>query len=171
MNKSTATSRSGKELVGRKAPGFVAPVIGAQLATLEDYRGLPLILNFWASWCPPCREETPGMERVWRKYRNDGLVILGVNVQDGEDEARRYINEFGVTFPNVLDLDGRVTIDYGVTGLPVTFFVTRDGTISGRWVGSISEARLDSWARSLNENKDIGNTYHGENPEGYRSFN
>jgi len=111
------------------------------------------------------------MERVWRKYRNDGLVILGVNVQDGEDEARRYINEFGVTFPNVLDLDGRVTIDYGVTGLPVTFFVARDGTISGRWVGSISETRLDSWARSLNENKDIGNTYHGENPEGYRSFN
>jgi len=98
-------------------------------------------------------------------------MILGVNVQDGEDEARRYIEEFGVTFPNVLDLDGRMTIDYGVTGLPVTFFVARDGTISGRWVGSISETTLDSWARSLNENKNIGNTYQGENSEGYRSLN
>ena len=98
-------------------------------------------------------------------------MILGVNVQDGEDEARRYIEEFGVTFPNVLDLDGRMTIDYGVTGLPVTFFVARDGTISGRWVGSISETTLDTWARSLNENKNIGNTYQGENSEGYRSLN
>ena len=111
------------------------------------------------------------MERIWRKYKADGLMILGVNVQDGEDEARRYIEEFGVTFPNVLDLDGRMTVDYGVTGLPVTFFVARDGTISGRWVGSISETTLDSWARSLNENKNIGNTYQGENPEGYRSLN
>jgi len=72
LGTSTATGRSGKELVGKKTPFFVAPKVGGQLISLEDYKERPLILNFWASWCPPCRDETPGMERVWRKYKDEG---------------------------------------------------------------------------------------------------
>ena len=72
MGTTTATSRSGKELVGKKAPSFVAPKVGGQLVSLENYKNKPLVLNFWASWCPPCRDETPGMERIWRKLK---LVI------------------------------------------------------------------------------------------------
>ena len=135
---------------------------------LEDYKDRPVVLNFWASWCPPCRDETPGMERVWRKYKDDGVIILGINVQDGEKEAQRYISEFGVTFFNALDLDGHITVDYGVTGLPVTFFINEEGFVIGRWVGSISERKLDSWVSDLLFSEDPIAELNGENPNGYR---
>ena len=168
LGTSTATGRSGKELVGKKTPFFVAPKVGGQLISLEDYKERPLILNFWASWCPPCRDETPGMERVWRKYKDEGVIILGINVQDGEKEAERYISEFGVTFSNALDLDGSITVDYGITGLPVTFFINKKGFVIGRWVGSISEEKLDNWVSSLIFSEDSTAEPDGENPDGYR---
>jgi len=168
LGTSTATGRSGKELVGKKTPFFVAPKVGGQLISLEDYKERPLILNFWASWCPPCRDETPGMERVWRKYKDEGVIILGINVQDGEKEAERYISEFGVTFSNALDLDGSITVDYGITGLPVTFFINKKGFVIGRWVGSISEDKLDNWVSSLIFSEDPIAEPDGENPDGYR---
>lgn len=168
LGTSTATGRSGKELVGKKTPFFVAPKVGGQLISLEDYKERPLILNFWASWCPPCRDETPGMERVWRKYKDEGVIILGINVQDGEKEAERYISEFGVTFSNALDLDGSITVDYGITGLPVTFFINKKGFVIGRWVGSISEDKLDNRVSSLIFSEDSTAEPDGENPDGYR---
>ena len=170
MGTTTATSRSGKELVGKKAPSFVAPKVGGQLVSLENYKNKPLVLNFWASWCPPCRDETPGMERIWRKYEDQGVVILGINVQDGEKEAERYISEFGVTFSNALDLDGSITVDYGVTGLPVTFFIDNDSVVIGRWVGSISEDRLDNWVSNLIFSTGAAVELDGENLDGYRSL-
>ncbi len=170
MGTTTATSRSGKELVGKKAPSFVAPKVGGQLVSLENYKNKPLVLNFWASWCPPCRDETPGMERIWRKYEDQGVVILGINVQDGEKEAERYISEFGVTFSNALDLDGSITVDYGVTGLPVTFFIDNDSVVIGRWVGSISEDRLDNWVSNLLFSTGAAVELDGENLDGYRSL-
>ena len=170
MVTTTATSRSGKELVGKKAPSFVAPKVGGQLVSLENYKNKPLVLNFWASWCPPCRDETPGMERIWRKYEDQGVVILGINVQDGEKEAERYISEFGVTFSNALDLDGSITVDYGVTGLPVTFFIDNDSVVTGRWVGSISEDRLDNWVSNLIFSTGAAVELDGENLDGYRSL-
>ena len=170
MGTTTATSRSGKELVGKKAPSFVAPKVGGQLVSLENYKNKLLVLNFWASWCPPCRDETPGMERIWRKYEDQGVVILGINVQDGEKEAERYISEFGVTFSNALDLDGSITVDYGVTGLPVTFFIDNDSVVTGRWVGSISEDRLDNWVSNLIFSTGAAVELDGENLDGYRSL-
>ena len=170
MGTTTATSRSGKELVGKKAPSFVAPKVGGQLVSLENYKNKPLVLNFWDSWCQPCRDETPGMERIWRKYEDQGVVILGINVQDGEKEAERYISEFGVTFSNALDLDGSITVDYGVTGLPVTFFIDNDSVVTGRWVGSISEDRLDNWVSNLIFSTGAAVELDGENLDGYRSL-
>ena len=170
MGTTPATSRSGKELVGKTAPSFVAPKVGGQLVSLENYKNKPLVLNFWASWCPPCRDETPGMERIWRKYEDQGVVILGINVQDGEKEAERYISEFGVTFSNALDLDGSITVDYGVTGLPVTFFIDNDSVVTGRWVGSISEDRLDNWVSNLIFSTGAAVELDGENLDGYRSL-
>ena len=90
---------------------------------------------------------------------DSGLVLLGVNVQDTEGDAVKYLKDFGITFPNVLDRGGQITIDYGVTGLPVTFFVSRDGRVLGRWVGTISESGLENNARLLlntDEVRDIG---------------
>ena len=104
-----------------------------------------MILNFWASWCPPCREETPGMERIWKKYKNDCVLLIGINVQDSLEDTESYVDEFKITFPIVMDMDGSTSIDYGVTGLPVTFLLNSEGRIVDRWVGAISERRLESW--------------------------
>jgi len=99
------------------------------------------------------------------------LVVVGVNVQDTEKEAKKYLSEFGVTFPNILDEDGKITVDYGVTGLPVTFFVSREGKIIGRWVGSISEERLNSWVAFLMKGDFNSSASSGNNKGGFRSLN
>ena len=146
LEKSTPTSRSGKELVTKKAPSFTGVDLYGKSVSLDDYdENDVVILNFWASWCPPCREETPGMERIWKKYKNDGVLLIGINVQDSLEDTESYVDEFKITFPIVMDMDGSTSIDYGVTGLPVTFLLNSEGRIVDRWVGAISESRLESW--------------------------
>ena len=171
LSKSSVTGRSGKELVGQQAPGFTAPLIGGGSSELDDYLGDPLIVNFWSSWCPPCRKEMPGLENIWKEHKEDGITILGVNVQDEEEDAELYLAEVGVTFPNVIDLGGRITVDYGVTGLPVSFFIAGDGKVIGRWVGALSNERLGLWTRRLVEGESDPNGLTGENLEAYRDFN
>ena len=146
---SGVTGKSGEQLEGSAAPNFTAMSTDGFMISLSDYRGFPVILNFWASWCPPCREETPELERVWSQDQHKGIVILGVNVQDSEYDSLKYLEEFGVTFPNVYDEGGRITVDYGVTGLPVTFFIDRHGNIVDRWVGGITYEALNSRSDSL----------------------
>ena len=118
---------------------------------LYDRLGAPVVINFWASWCPPCRQESPHFQRLWQRYRERGIVFVGVDIQDTEEDALAYIQEFGLTFPNVRDPDGAVSIDYGVIGLPVTFFIGTDGIVRGRWVGAIPELDLEQWVLALLE--------------------
>ncbi len=156
-NKTPATGRSGETRIGKLAPDFSMPLLTLDDSAasdggefhLRDAIGSPLVINFWASWCPPCREESPGFERMWRMYADRGVQIIGVDIQDTESAARSYIEEFGLTFPNGRDIDGRITIDYGVIGLPVTFFVNSAGIIEGRWVGAVSEDKLQEWIEAL----------------------
>ena len=121
---------------GSSAPSFELPFLdGSGVLTDEDLRGKPVVINFWASWCTPCREEAPLLEKTWRAYRDEGVVFLGVNIKDAVSDARRFVEEFNITYPTVRDLDQRFTRDFGVKGLPETFFVdhrwTFIGTISG----------------------------------------
>ena len=148
-NRSSPTGRSGQQLIGSVAPVVDGKLINGNYYSYPEVDSPVLVINFWASWCPPCRRETPSFEKLWRSYKDDNVVFLGINVQDSKEDALRYIDEFDVTFPNLLDLDGTITVDYGVTGLPVTFFVDSDRKIIGRWVGSISEKRLDSKIREI----------------------
>lgn len=109
------------------------------MLTDENLRGRPVVINFWASWCIPCREEAPLLEKTWRAYRDQGVVFLGVNIKDAESDARRFVQDFDITYPIVRDLDQSLTQDFGVKGLPETFFVdhrwTFIGTISGAKTG------------------------------------
>ena len=171
MGKSTATGRSGEKLIDGSPPFFGGREIQGGFFSLDDHKGSPLIINFWASWCPPCREETPDIEEIWKTHEDQGLVVVGVNVQDTEKEAEKYLSEFAVTFPNILDEDGKITVDYGVTGLPVTFFVSREGRVVGRWVGSISEERLNSWVAFLMKGDFNSSASSGNNKGGFRSLN
>jgi len=107
--------------------------------SLASLRGKGVVLNFWASWCIPCKDEAPLLERVWQTYRDRGLVVVGVNIQDLEQEARRFIAQTNPTYSNVRDVDGAVHRAYGLTGVPETFFITRDGRIIRKFPGAVVE--------------------------------
>ncbi len=149
-NRSSATGRSGLTRVGKPAPDFAMPLLnGGGEFRLSERGDVPAVINFWASWCPPCRDESPAFERTWRAYRDEGVVFIGVNIQDTQEDAEEYAREFGLTFVNGRDLDGKITIDYGVTGLPVTFFVGRGGDVESVHVGAIAEDDLAQRTRAL----------------------
>lgn len=148
LNKEPITGLSGITMVDRPAPDFILQTFQGVTISLADLRGRPMVINFWASWCPPCRDEAPLLERTWRAYKNRGLIFLGVNIQDRKEDAVNYLREFDITFPNGPDPAGEITINYGVSGLPVTFFVSRDGKVVRRWVGALEHSVL---IRSIEE--------------------
>ncbi len=144
LNKQPITGLSGVTMVNREAPGFILTTFKEPTISLQDLRGKPVVINFWASWCPPCRIEAPLIEKTWRAYKNRGLIFLGVNIQDRKEDALNYIREFDITYPNGPDPTGEISIDYGVSGLPVTFFISSQGEVVRRWVGAIEKSVLIS---------------------------
>ena len=127
-------------LVGRPAPALGLTTLDGKPVSLEAERGKVVVINFWASWCyPACYEGAPVLERGWRAYRDRGVVVLGVDIQDKEQAARKFVADFGLTFPNARDLTGAVSVDWGVYGVPETFFVDRAGRIRKKHVGAVTE--------------------------------
>ncbi len=110
---------------------------------LDDLIGKPMILNFWASWCVSCREEARELEAFWRKHREDVLVV-GIAIQDQAEEAKRFAAHYGKTYPLGLDEDGKAAIDYGVSGVPETFLIDKQGRIIHKEVGPVSSAQLEA---------------------------
>jgi thiol-disulfide isomerase/thioredoxin len=108
-------------------PQFRGSTLGARQLSLTEYRGAVIVLNFWATWCLECRPEMPVLERLHREFSSRGLAIIGVNARENKEAARGYAKELGLTFPLVLDRDGKINARYGVIGLPTTFVVGRDG--------------------------------------------
>ena len=110
----------------RAAPDFELQLLDGGTLSSEELKGEPVVLNFWASWCKPCREEMPAFERMWQRYRDEGVQIVGVNLQDSAEGAREFVDEIHVTYPIALDSDGSLAADLGVRGLPQTFFIDAD---------------------------------------------
>ncbi|MBA2474428.1 MAG: redoxin domain-containing protein [Actinobacteria bacterium] len=106
--------------------------------SLSSLRGKAVLVNFWASWCAPCKEEAPFLERTWRKHRADGLVVLGVDFNDVDTDARRFARKHGLSFPLVRDRKGEVVGRYGGTGVPETYFVDRRGKLVASIKGSVT---------------------------------
>ena len=170
VNQSPVTSRSGLTRVGKAAPDFSMPLHGGGTFELSAHRGSPMVINFWASWCPPCRQESPALERTWRAYADKGVQFVGVDIQDSPEDGRAYLSEFDLTFPNGMDRDGRIPVDYGVIGLPVTFFIGAEGIVEGRFVGALTEERLVRWVEALTAGTPRPGELDGENPEGFFRF-
>jgi cytochrome c biogenesis protein CcmG/thiol:disulfide interchange protein DsbE len=131
-------------LIAKPAPPFSLTRFNGGVLRLEDLRGKVVFLNFWASWCVPCRAEARTLEAAWQKYKDEGVVFVGVNIQDKEPDARAFLEEFGITYPNVIDQGNRVAIDYGVWGIPETFFINGEGRITYKHVGEIGWPTITS---------------------------
>src|ERR671922_1537718 len=110
----------------KEVPDFDLPLLGGGTLSSEALRGSPVVMNFFASWCAPCREEAPLLERTWRTYRDDDVLFVGVNIQDTERNARRFVREFGITYPVLRDEDQELARALDVYGLPQTYFVDDD---------------------------------------------
>jgi cytochrome c biogenesis protein CcmG/thiol:disulfide interchange protein DsbE len=141
--------------------GALGPKAGAAFSDrrldLAELRGTPVVLNFWASWCDPCREEAPLLERVWKRERERGEVLfLGLDQQDLSEDARAFMREFGMTYPVVRDGSNGTSRDWGVTGLPETWFVSADGKVTGHVIGVIDQQQLAEGIASARSGRPVG---------------
>jgi cytochrome c biogenesis protein CcmG/thiol:disulfide interchange protein DsbE len=110
--------------------------------SLDELKGTPLVVNFWASWCDPCRAEAKVLERGFRDDAKGDVLFLGLDVQDARENARDFIRQFGITFPHARDADAETQRDWGVTGLPETYFIGQDGAVVGHVIGTVDAAQL-----------------------------
>ena len=142
-------------LLDRQTPAFTMPLFdryrpeyGTTFDTAAAREG-PLIVNFWASWCLPCREEMPVLEASWREHR-DEVLFVGVNTQEtSKKDAQALMNEFGLTYPNGVDESNRINIDFGLFGLPETFFIRSDGTLQYRHSGAVTQEIMNEQIQAL----------------------
>ena len=131
-------------LVARQAPSFTLTLFDGKVVRLADFRGKAVLVNFWASWCVPCRAEAGALESACQKYKDRGVVFLGVNIQDKEEDARAFMKEFGITYLNGRDASGKIAVDYGVWGIPETFFVDAQGRITYKHAGELKTPTITS---------------------------
>lgn len=120
-----------------EAPPFVFTTFEGEEISLEDLRGKGVVLNFWASWCDPCRAEAALLEATWRQEKENGIVFIGLDYLDQEPAAKAYLAEYDVTYPNGPDLQSQAARRYGIKGVPETFFIDPEGKIAHMVIGPI----------------------------------
>ncbi len=145
------TVSGGPAVVGRLAPDFVTPTLDGQSVRLSQFRGKPVLVNFWATWCTACRAEMPAIERVWERHRAQGFQVLEVDYQELNQPAMRsFLREVGVHFGSALDPDGKIAAAYGVAiGLPDSFFIDRHGIIRVIHLGEMPPDYIEQQVQEL----------------------
>lgn len=142
MRRGAVVAGGGPE-VGSPAPDFSLPALnGDGDVRLADFRGRPVIVNFWASWCNPCRQEFPLLQQALRDHRQDRLAVVGVTFRDIPDDSRDFVSQMKATWTQAVDDDHAVAKAFGVRSIPLTFFIRADGNIAARVFGFTSEAAL-----------------------------
>lgn len=126
----------------RPAPDFEVELYDGNTFRMADQRGKWVLVHFWASWCPSCREEAPDMQRAWLRWKDRNVVFLGIDYQDTPEDGKAYIREFGITYPNGPEPES-LSVDFGILGVPESFIVDPEGRIVGRFVGPMDGEKTD----------------------------
>jgi peroxiredoxin len=129
-------------VVGERAPDFALGDTNGQVYALEDFVGQVVLVNFWATWCAPCRLEMPLLQDHFERYMEDEFIVLAINLQESEAQVADFVEEFSLTFPVLIDSDGAVSQEYRIRGYPSTIVIDREGNISAIHIGIITEAQL-----------------------------
>lgn len=139
-------------LIGKAAPDFALPVLGgASKIHLADLKGKPVIVNFWASWCAPCNEEAPFLQKSWPHLQAQGVVFIGIDGPEKSSDAQKFLQKYKISYLNVQDtIDGSTAINYGVTGFPETVFINRDGVVVAKWVFPLTQQGLQLEMAKIN---------------------
>jgi cytochrome c biogenesis protein CcmG/thiol:disulfide interchange protein DsbE len=139
-----AKGTSGPE-VGSEAPEgtFVSLEDGSE-ASLEDFRGRWVLVNFWASWCEPCKVESPALEKLQQRYGDEEFTVLGIATRDNSDDSREFVREYGLTYPQFRDGDGSLARAWGTTGVPESFLVDPEGRVRASYPGAVDEKLIES---------------------------
>lgn len=141
--------------VGQRAPDFAGgengdvrlTTLDGETVSIEAFRGRPLWVFFWATWCPPCQQETPDIQKAWEAHRDEGLVIFGIDIQEPAEIVEEYVQTYSLTYPIGLDVTAEVMQTYQVFGLPTHYFIDRDGIVRDRWFGPLT---LDQMEQKIN---------------------
>lgn len=136
-------------ILGEEAPRFELQTLDGDSLSLASLEGHVVVLNFWASWCIPCREEHPVLEMAHKLYKDKGVDLVGVVYQDSRENAKTFLRQHGGTWPSVLDPDSRVAINYGVYGVPETFFLSKNGRVVKKQVGPLTWEMFTTTVDSL----------------------
>ena len=143
-------SRFGEiQIETRVAHEFVGDGLDGEPVSLSELRGKVVMLDFWSSWCPPCRREAPTLAQVYREYEGKNVEFVGLAIWDDRRDVARHVREFGLPYPNVLDDQGRIAINYGVAGIPEKFFIDTHGNLVQKFVGPMSPEALRTALDSL----------------------
>lgn len=134
---------------GALAPDFTLPGLGGEDVRLSDYRGQVVLVNFWATWCGPCRAEMPEIEQVYRAYQDAGFVAIGVNQLEPESEVRAFVDSYQLTWVFALDQTGEVSQRWDVFGIPQSYLIDREGKIVESWLGVLSRQELEQELQRL----------------------
>ena len=134
---------------GNQARDFTLETLEGDELSLRDYRGNVVLVNFWATWCAPCRDEIPDIQATYEAYQDDGFVVLGVNVEESRQQVEPFVTALGMTYPVLLDETGQVLKMYRAIGLPMSVILDRDGVIQVRHIGYVTAAQLERYLVQL----------------------
>ncbi len=139
----------------RPAFAFEVPGLDQPTVRLSDYRGKVVLVNFWGTWCEPCKEETPAIQAAYQNLRDQGLVVIGVNLRKqepgGEEAVREFVQRYGVTYPIALDVEGEIARSFQISPIPVSYFIDQAGTIRYVRVGTLTTAEIEALFRRLQQ--------------------
>ena len=149
------TERNARPVIGRSAPAFTVDSLAKESVNLSDFKGQVVLINFWASWCMPCRIEMLDLQTAYEAYRDQGFVILAIDVGEPLKMAAAFAQEFGLTFPVLLDSNGRIAQRYEVRALPSSFFVDQEGILRDIVIGGpMNQDYIESKIMPLLENRE-----------------